>query len=130
MTREELLKQFPHASEQFLRANASDAVRRVSVAVGRAAPGAVVERDLRDGPLAAGKAESADPGKFLVRVTSYRRRLIDEDNLCEKYHVDCCRYAGILPGDSAAEAHIETRQEKVRSKAEERTEICIERLSR
>lgn len=92
------------------------------------APAAVVERDLRPRPLAKGKAEKPDTGKFLVRVTSFRRRLLDEDNLCEKYHVDCARYAGLLPGDDPSQARIETRQEKVRSKEEERTEIVIERL--
>jgi hypothetical protein len=90
------------------------------------ASGAVVERDLRPRPLAAGEIEGGDTARFLVRVTSFRRRLLDEDNLCEKYVVDCCRYAGFLPGDAPSTTHIETRQEKVRSKAEERTEVLIE----
>ena len=93
------------------------------------APPAVVECHLRLGPLAEGEAQKRDSGKFLVRVTSFRRRLLDEDNLCEKYHIDCCRYAGLLPGDDPSQARIETRQEKVRSKADERTEIVIERIS-
>jgi hypothetical protein len=87
---------------------------------------ALVERDLRNGPLAKGQTETGDPRKFLVRVTSFRVRLLDEDNLCEKYHVDLCRYAGLLRGDDPSQTHIVTTQEKVRTKKEERTEIVIE----
>jgi Holliday junction resolvase RusA-like endonuclease len=88
-----------------------------------------VECDLRLGPLAARQAQGSDTARFLIRVTSFRRRLLDEDNLCEKYVVDCCRYAGFIPDDAPGATHIETRQEKVGSKAEERTEISIEDLS-
>lgn len=124
-TREQLQLRFPNASESFLRANASDHVP----APDHSTPSApVVECDLRNGPLAAGKAEGRDSGKFLVRVTSFRRRLLDEDNLCAKYVVDCCRYAGLIPGDAPGQARIVTTQEKVRSKEDERTEILIERL--
>jgi hypothetical protein len=48
-----------------------------------------------------------------------RPGLLDLDNLCEKYVVDCCRYAGILPGDSPSQAQIEVKQEKVSSKEPE-----------
>jgi hypothetical protein len=99
-----------------------------AVAPNSPASAPIVECNLRPRPLAKGEAQEPDPGIFLVRVTSFRRRLLDEDNLCEKYHVDCCRYAGLIPGDDPSKARIETRQEKVRSKAEERTEIVIERL--
>lgn len=122
MTRDELLKRFPNASAAFLRNNCGD-----NQAVDKStAP--VMERDLRNGSLAAGKAQRNDTGKFLVRVTSFRRRLLDEDNLCEKYHVDCCRYAGLIPGDAPGTTKIETSQKKVGSKAEERTEVTIERM--
>jgi hypothetical protein len=87
---------------------------------------AVVERHLCDGPLAKGQTEGGHPRKFLVRVTSFRVRLLDEDNLCEKYHVDLCRYAGLLRADDPGQARIVTTQEKVRTKAEERTEVVIE----
>ena len=120
MTREELKTIFPHASETFLADNAD---RTVSSKRPISAP--VLERDLRDGALATRQAKEADTGKFFVRVTSFRRRLLDEDNLCEKYHVDCCRYSGVLPADSPDRTSIQTRQEKVRTKAEERTEIEV-----
>jgi hypothetical protein len=48
-----------------------------------------------------------------------RPGLLDLDNLCEKYVVDCCRYAGILSGDSPSQAQIEVKQEKVSSKEPE-----------
>lgn len=95
----------------------------------RPAPAPVVERDLRPRPLAARKAEKGHPRKFLVRVTSFRRRLLDEDNLCEKYHVDCLRYSGLLVGDAPGQARIVTSQEKVARKEDERTEIEISPLS-
>lgn len=90
---------------------------------------AILERHLCDGPLAKSKTEDGHPRKFLVRVTSFRRRLLDEDNLCEKYHVDCCRYAGLLRADDPSQARIITTQEKVRTKAEERTEVAIEPIN-
>jgi len=83
---------------------------------------------MRDGALGAGEAQGGHTGKFLVRVTSFRVRLLDEDNLCEKYHVDCCRYAGIIPGDDPGKAKIETGQVKVRSKSEERVLIEVVKL--
>lgn len=86
---------------------------------------ALVERALGDGPLAAGEGQDGHPRKFLVRVTSYRVRLLDEDNLCEKYHVDLCRYAGLLRSDAAGKARIVTTQEKVGSREDERTVIEI-----
>lgn len=79
--------------------------------------------------LAKSKAKDGDSTCYLVRVVSFRVRLLDEDNLCEKWHVDALRYAGILPDDAPGKARIETRQEKVGSKAEERTEITVEPLA-
>lgn len=115
MTRDEILKRYPRASESFLRANATDGAR----------PRPVVERSAGVGTLGPKKTKAVDPRKFLVRVTSFRRRLLDIDNLCEKFHVDCCRYAGILPSDAPGQTKIEVSQQKVASKEEERTEIEI-----
>lgn len=76
-------------------------------------------------PLEASQVEARDSRIIFVRVTSYRRRLLDEDNLCEKFHVDCCRYAGILSSDAPDKTHITVSQVKVKTTAEERTEITI-----
>lgn len=66
--------------------------------------------------------------RLLVRVTSFRRRLLDTDNLTPKYFVDCLRYCGILSDDTEAEIDLRISQKKVSSKEEERTEIEIEPL--
>lgn len=100
----------------------------LSVPAGGQGPGPVVEHRHADEPVAAAPAQKEDSGKYLVRVTSYRRRLLDEDNLAEKFHVDACRYIGLLPSDAPAKCHIITTQEKVRTKQDERTELLIERL--
>jgi hypothetical protein len=63
--------------------------------------------------------------KFLVRVASIRKRLLDEDNLCEKYHVDLCRYAGILPCDEASQVKIEVCQKKAGKEDVEKTIIEV-----
>jgi hypothetical protein len=72
-----------------------------------------LERHDEYAAVGTGRAEEADRKRFLVRVTSVRNRLLDEDNLCVKLVVDCCRYAGLIPGDSAGEAKIEAGQRKV-----------------
>lgn len=74
--------------------------------------------------VGAGGEESANHQRFLVRIKSRRKRLLDEDNLCEKFAVDCCRYAGLLPDDAPGETKIEISQEKVGK--EEREETLIE----
>ena len=85
----------------------------------------ILEPDLRDGALGEGETKGTDSARFLVRVTSFRVRLLDEDNLCEKYHVDCCRYAGLLSGDDPSQAKIETGQQKVKRKDQEHVLIEI-----
>ncbi len=108
----DLTQRFPHASASFLQLNSK-------------APGPVVERGAGDGPLAKDETQAGHTGRFFVFVKSYRRRLLDEDNLCEKYIVDCARYAGCIPVDSPDRTSIAVSQEKVKSKEEERTEILI-----
>lgn len=73
-------------------------------------------------------AEEEDTGRFLVRVTSVRTILVDEDNLCEKYVVDCCRYAGLIPEDSPGRTKIEVAQRKAEKGEEPHTEVEIHYL--
>jgi hypothetical protein len=96
---------------------------------GGASPSPVPERPAGDVPLATAQAEGCDTAKYAVRVTSYRTRLLDEDNMVEKYHVDSCRYAGLIPGDSPDQATIKVSQVKVKTKDQCRTEIEIERIA-
>ena len=87
-----------------------------------------LERDSGNGALGKVQVQGRIAGRFLVRVTSVRKRLLDQDNLCEKYHVDCCRYAGLLPGDSPATTQIEVGQEKAEPGSGEFVRIEIFRI--
>jgi hypothetical protein len=89
---------------------------------------AELERSVRTRTLDEIQVQKGTGGSFLVRVTSYRHRFLDDDNLCEKYHVDLCRYAGILPGDSPATTRITVSQEKVGGKEPERVLIEVFKL--
>lgn len=89
-------------------------------------PDPKLERAPRDEPLAKDKAQAVNPGKYAVRIKSYRRKLLDEDNLAGKYFVDCLRYAGILPSDAPDRCSLQTTQVKVKTKEEELTEIEID----
>jgi len=104
-------KLFPNASKDFIARNSPQA--------------AILESDIRAPSLGEKKVERRNSEGFLVRVTSFRKRLLDEDNLCEKYHVDLCRYAGIISCDSPDKVKIEVRQEKVGSKEVEKTLVEV-----
>ena len=156
MNRDDFLKLFPRASESVIRANVTEAAPLPPARVQMPAKAketkparkkptkqpaetshefyhrhsqtspALLERSLGDGAMVSHEAQRGNPVRFLVRVTSFRRRLIDEDNLCEKYVVDCCRYAGLLPGDAPQTTPIEVSQQKVTREEDERTEVTIE----
>jgi hypothetical protein len=87
-----------------------------------------LERDTLNGALGARQVQATATGRFLVRITSVRKRLLDYDNLCEKYHIDCLRYSGLLPGDGPGQTEIETRQEKAESGSGEEVIIEIFRI--
>lgn len=89
---------------------------------------AELERCVRYGALVAAQAKERAPRNVLVRVTSYRTHLLDEDNLCEKYHVDLCRYAGVIHGDSPATTRIEVAQGKVSTGEREFVRIEVFKL--
>jgi hypothetical protein len=55
--------------------------------------------------------------------------LLDQDNLCEKYHVDLCRYAGVIPDDSPEQVIIEVNQRKTVKGEAEFTEIIVTKES-
>jgi hypothetical protein len=89
----------------------------------RTAP--VVERASVNAALEPAQIKKRNSKRFLVRVTSFRRRLLDEDNLAEKYHVDCCRYAGLIYQDCPGQAKIEVSQQKVGQKEPEFVKVEI-----
>lgn len=111
MTRNELTRRFPKASEAFLQANCTTAPE--------------LERGPGNEPLAKEKVQGRPGQQFLVRVTAVRKRLLDEDNLCAKYHVDLCRYAGVIPDDAPGECKIETRQRKAEKGEQEHAVIEV-----
>ena len=102
MTLNELTRRFPKASAAFIKANLS----------ADSSADTIVERCPSHEPLAKEEVQRSTGASFLIRVTSVRKRLLDEDNLCEKYHVDLCRYAGVLPDDAPGTCRIETTQRK------------------
>jgi hypothetical protein len=120
------------------RFNAEDVDRIASqpgYALGHAAfhphgaqPSAVLERRDADAPSQTHQAQKINPGRLRVIVKSFRLRLLDEDNLAEKFHVDALRYAQVIPEDSPDKVSIIATQEKVKTETEERTEITIERI--
>lgn len=79
------------------------------------------------GPLGPQEREAGSPGRFLVRITSYRWRLCDPDGLVGKHLLDCARYAGIIPDDSPKEIDYQITQIKCK-KEEEKTVLTIEKI--
>jgi len=117
MTREQILRIWPNASESTIAAN-----------LGGSAPSPKSQQVVRHDTLATPQREESHAGRIRVSISSYRRRFLDPDNLqggC-KYFVDCCRYAGLIPDDRPQDIILEVSQHKVKSKAEERTEITVE----
>lgn len=76
-------------------------------------------------PLAKAQVQKDSSKRILIRIVSVRKRLLDEDNLCEKFLVDCLRYAGIIPGDSPEQVKIETVQRRCAKGEMEETFIEI-----
>ena len=72
------------------------------------------------------EAEGRYIQRNLVRITSYRCRLLDPDNLCVKYHIDAIRLAKIIKDDTAEDIEIILRQVKTKTRKEEKTVIEVE----
>ena len=85
---------------------------------------AELESDSCHAPLEAQEVQGSTRQRFLVRVATRRKRLIDESNLCYKYHEDLCRYTGALPSDAPEVTHSDVSQTKCRKGEPE--EITIE----
>lgn len=104
---------FPRASKSFLQAN-------------RALSNPKSEQVVRHESVATVKRKKENPRCRILRITSYRTRLLDTDNLCPKYFVDALRYAGTIRDDSTKHIDLQVRQEKVKHRKEEKTVIEIE----
>lgn len=112
----ELRRRYPFASEAFLKKNCSDS----------APSGPEPQCAVCDDSLGTAPREEANSSRVRVRVISFRRRLIDPDNLCPKWHIDCLRYSGLIPDDRVQDIILEVSQQKVKSKSDECTRIEIE----
>jgi hypothetical protein len=66
--------------------------------------------------------------RIVVRITSYRRRFLDFDNLVGglKSCVDCLQLSGLIPDDGYDAIKLEPTQERVIGKNQEKTRIEIE----
>ncbi len=91
----------------------------------RVSPGSFAKQTVWDEPLAAPKGKEGHTGCVPLRVTSYRRRLLDLDNCVSKFFIDCCRYSGLIRQDTPDAISYSVRQIKVKTREEERTEIEI-----
>lgn len=61
------------------------------------------QRDSGHESLGKAQGAKASAGRFRIRITVYRNRLIDTDNnQFPKYWIDCLRYAGAIPQDTAS----------------------------
>jgi len=124
MDRETIKRLFPNASASLIQANLQD-YGQAHVENPRTTP--VVESNTCDAPLETKEVQGRADGRFLVRVISCRKRLADEDGLCEKYVLDCCRYAGLIPDDAPGICKVETSQRKTAKGEAEHTIIEITR---
>lgn len=115
MTAHELKRLYPNASDSFIRANTDSC----------SGPVAIVERSHGNAPSKPNKVKIQHHGRYFVCVTSIRNRLLDEDNLCEKMHVDILRYAGILPSDAPGATSIKVTQRKCDAGESEHTQIEV-----
>jgi len=116
MNRHELSRRFPKASASFIKANLDPE---------GAGPAAVLEPDPGHAPLETKEVQGSTGAGFLVRITSIRKRLLDEDNLCAKYHCDLLRYAGVIPDDAPGICKIQTTQRKAGKEETEHTIIEV-----
>lgn len=133
MNADEFRKLFPEASEDTVRINCG--TTSVDGASAHPADGAGQDRgpveppesqcNPGNSPKTPDEPQKGNPARYLVRVRDFRRRLLDEDNLIAKFHIDALRYGGLLPSDAPGHCKIEVSQEKVLQKAEERVELEI-----
>lgn len=115
MNGHQIRKLYPNASESFVRANCADDPRE----------NAKLEPSAKHEPLEAPQAQEDDSRRILVSVTSVRKRLCDEDNIAEKFTVDCLRYCGAIPTDAPENVKIVTSQRKAQRWEIEHTRIEI-----
>lgn len=116
MTPNELKRRFPKASEAFYAANLSNN--------SDASP--KLECNLGNESLEKNCSKKTNSDRIKIIYSIFRRRLIDPENCCTKFHTDALRYEKIIKDDREQDVEIEVRQFKINSKAQERIDICIQ----
>jgi hypothetical protein len=86
---------------------------------------AKLEQDTWHGTLAAQPVEAPAASRVHIRFESVRKRLLDPDNLSEKWTLDCLRYIGAIPGDEPDKITLEVSQRKAEKNEAEHTQITI-----
>lgn len=71
-----------------------------------------LEQDHKNEQVEFSQVKEGNTFKGLICITDVRKRLLDDDNLAEKFHVDCLRYEKIIQGDSTGYFRIFTTQRK------------------
>ncbi len=117
MTAREIRDQYPNASVFFIRANLTKGN----------AQSPEPELFICSESLGQKKGEASNSKRLCVRVESIRSRLIDPDNLCAKYFIDCLRYAEIIKDDSPEDIELVCTQRKIQEGEEPHTMIYVSR---
>jgi hypothetical protein len=89
----------------------------------REASSTIAKQIVQHESLAEAERKTMYAGKVLVRITSYRRRLLDRDNLCGKWFLDAARYSRIIRNDTPEDINYEISQCKVKKAEDEETQI-------
>lgn len=91
----------------------------------RVAPATEQKPDTSHEPVAEDSGAGYNPGFRIVRITSFRKHLLDERNLWDHYFTDSLVKAGLLRDDSPQWCKIEVSQFQVSEWGYEHTEIEI-----
>lgn len=94
----------------------------------RTAP--IVEPTPVDDALGEAPLQKTNESRFRVCLCSVRKRLLDEDNLAEKFIVDQLRYAALIPDDCPETCQIDVSQRLCHAGEPEHVTITIYRTKR
>jgi hypothetical protein len=81
-------------------------------------PSAKSQQIVRHESVATAERKANNTARYLVRIDSRRKRLIDPDNLCAKYMLDAIKYAGCIPDDRPQDIQFQIGQTKVETEEE------------
>lgn len=121
MTKEELIKRFPNASESFIAQNCSTGIRPNQPQQTQGCP-------LDSAPKREATGGGSVEGRFKITFRVCSVRPMDYDNASIKQAQDCIVQAGLLPDDNWKVLQGETISEKADQQINERTEITITQL--